>query len=323
MTNLKTAYQGKKVFITGDSGFKGTWLSEYLHLLGAEVVGYSLPQNDIMEAEKLQQAMASERFDFYFHLAAQSQVGIGYSVPKHTYLVNVMGTLHFLQALRHINWPYAAVIVTTDKVYRQNGDNAPFHENDPLGGHDPYSSSKACAEILTQSWLKSYLQGKAIATARSGNAIGGGDYNLGRIVPNFFDCLSRGVPVSIFTNSVRPWLHVLDVVEGYLALGAELPILSVLSPEKSAFNFGPAASEAYTVKQLVEGLATLTGGSYEETQPNFFEEPCIKLSSTRAAVDLDWKPRLDFAAAVYLTAQWYRQPSIETTIAQIKAHANL
>ena len=321
MTNLKSAYSGKKVFITGHSGFKGTWMTEYLCLLGAEVVGYSLPDgNDIMDAERLQQAMASERFDFYFHLAAQSQVGIGYSLPKHTYLSNVMGTLHFLQALRNINWPYAAVVVTTDKVYRHSDRSTPFHENDPLGGHDPYSSSKACAEILTQSWVKSFLQGQRIATARSGNAIGGGDTNLGRIVPNYFDCLKRKVPVSIFTNSVRPWLHVLDVVEGYLALGAHL---AGSLPFMRAYNFGPPISEHHTVKRLVQELMKYNLGEFVETAPNFFEEPCIMLDSTRAAADFGWKSRFAFDQAVGMTALWYEYGTLDCTVAQIKSHANL
>lgn len=325
--NLREAYQGKSVFVTGHRGFKGTWLVEYLRLLGVECIsGYDLKSgNDISNRLVLASAMTSKRHDFFFHLAAQSQVAIGYEQPCDTYKSNVGGTINFLQGLRCVNWPCAAVIVTTDKVYRQSARNIPFVETDPLGGHDPYSSSKAAAEIAVQSWVSSYLAKGGhvnVCTVRSGNAIGGGDPNLGRIVPNFFACAAKGEPVKLWLpNAVRPWLHVMDAVEGYLMAGARLASPYPYCP---AYNFGPSSvTDHRAVKELTLELLKHWHGSYQETAPTFFEEPSIRLNSNLALADLGWKNRISFEDACRLTCEWHKEPSIQSTVRQLKAHANI
>ena len=322
--NLRQAYEGKKVFITGHTGFKGTWLREYLHLLGVDsIFGYDLSDNcDIEDREKLHHAMVSQRFDFYFHLAAQSQVGIGYERPLDTYCTNVLGTCNFLDGLRHINWPSAAVIVTTDKVYQHQLIGHAFTESEPLGGHDPYSSSKACADLAAQSWHQSWFKESSpvwLATARAGNVIAGGDTLLGRIVPNFFHHLKRGEPVKLWMpHAVRPWMHAIDCIEGYLTLGAKLLAREAYSP---AFNFGPSDNGFKghrTVKELTLELIRHCGGTFEQVEPKFFEQRSIFLNCERAWKQLGWKTRISFEDAVRLTAEWHENPGIETTRHQIK-----
>jgi CDP-glucose 4,6-dehydratase len=330
---LERHYQGKRVFVTGHTGFKGSWLCEWLLQLGAEVTGYSLAPatdpalfhqldlasrlkhltGDIREAGRLQRALAEARPDFVFHLAAQPLVTESYARPTETFDTNVMGTLHLLEALRLVQQPCAAVFVTTDKCYENREWVYGYREEDPLGGYDPYSASKAAAELVISCYRRSYFPHHPvkIASARAGNVIGGGDWALNRIVPDCVRSLQRNLPVAVRNpNATRPWQHVLDPLRGYLWLAARL---AGSSPAEncfcSAFNFGPGHDANRTVAELVQEVLRHWPGRWEDrSDPQAVHEArLLQLATDKAHALLSWSPVWSFTDAVRETITWYRE----------------
>ena len=264
-------WKGKRVLVTGHTGFKGGWLSLWLHSLGCEVAGYALPnqdpqsfyaaagvnrfcqnmEGDILDAPSLGRAIALHRPELIFHLAAQPLVRRSYAEPLQTYMTNVIGTLNLFESARQHPCVRAVVNITTDKCYENHEDSRSYREGDPLGGYDPYSSSKACSEIMTSSYRRSYLaeNGFLLASARAGNVIGGGDWALDRLVPDCIRALSTGQTISLRNkDSVRPWQFVMEPLWGYILLGAGL--LSGRRELATAFNFGPDPACQATVAEL-------------------------------------------------------------------------
>jgi CDP-glucose 4,6-dehydratase len=329
-------YRNKKVFLTGHTGFKGSWLAEWLLLLGAEVYGYALEPSsltslfhqlglasrlhhhiaDIRDPSLLEKSLLSFQPDFIFHLAAQPLVRYSYAQPRETYETNVMGTIHLLEALRKLQHlhhssrvPIAAVMITTDKVYRNHGHGICFHEEDSLGGHDPYSSSKAMAEIAIEAYRHSYFKTNSlvrIASARAGNVIGGGDDAEDRIVPDCVRALQKGESIPLrHPRSIRPWQHVLEPLGAYLWLGARLMKEPSLA---QAFNFGPNPKENYQVLDLVlEFLKYWPGDWKDVSDPHaVYEAPLLHLSIDKAVALLGWQPLWTFQETIAQTASWYR-----------------
>jgi CDP-glucose 4,6-dehydratase len=332
---LEQTYQCKKVFLTGHTGFKGSWMLQWLHLLGATVKGYSLaPENnedlyhhiygdslcdsviaDLCQKDTLEKSILDFRPDFVFHLAAQPLVRQSYEMPVKTIEVNVLGTAHVLDAVRKLENSCTVVLITTDKVYENKEWVFPYRENDRLGGHDPYSASKACAEIIINSYLKSFFHikdfsqhNKAVASARAGNVIGGGDWAKDRIIPDIIRALLNEEPVKVRNPySVRPWQHVLESIGGYLLLGAKLKAEPLLF--QGAWNFGPYAEDNKVVEELVvEALKIWGEGSYEKTmlisQPH--EAELLKLDISKATSLLKWKPVYNSSQAINKTVEWYK-----------------
>ncbi len=329
-------YRGRRVVVTGHTGFKGTWLCEWLHGLGAEVTGFSLPaaspslfaqgrwdqriarhvEGDLRDLPALEKVFAQTRPDFVFHLAAQPLVRLSYAQPLDTFAVNVLGTAHVLECLRRMSNPCAAVLIASDKCY-ENPDHEihAFAEDEPLGGSDPYSASKGAMEIVVQSYRRSFFSSPdasvRIASARAGNCIGGGDWATDRIVPDCIRALSAGRPVDIRNPlAVRPWQHVLEPLGGYLTLGAQLSAsLDTPGPLAGAFNFGPGASSNRTVGELVtEILRRWPGGQWQNRPEPGASAECrtLALSIEKAAAILDWRPVWNFRETVDETVQWYR-----------------
>jgi CDP-glucose 4,6-dehydratase len=353
--NLSDVFRGKKVFLTGHTGFKGTWFLWMLKELGAQVKGYALPPDskealfsitqadkacesvlsDIRDREALIREIALFKPDFIYHFAAQALVLDGYKTPVETYQTNVMGTAHLLDALQNLKNPCTAVIITTDKVYENLEINYPYKETDKLGGYDPYSSSKACCEILVSSWRRSFLasehidkHGKALSTARSGNVIGGGDRAENRIIPDLIQAFENNISLLVRNpESVRPWQHVLEPLRGYLMLGA----LMHKHPGQfcDAYNFGPAANDTLTVKELVEtAIQTYRGGRWHTDtslkQPH--EAGLLQLNVEKAKTDLGWTPRFNARTSVEQTIKWYMESKgnpREYTLEQIRKYLSL
>ncbi len=332
--NLHEFYKGKKVFLTGHTGFKGTWLSAILHKLGARVKGYALaPEDskefynvfssaplaesiiaDIRDRNRLKDEVLAFRPDYIFHLAAQPLVLRSYEIPAETFDVNVIGTANLLQALNTLDKKCTTIIITTDKVYENKEQAILYNENDVLGGYDPYSASKACTELVVSSFRNSFFNTgqfashqKAIASARAGNVIGGGDWSKNRIIPDTVVSLSKNEVVRLRNPSaIRPWQHVLEPLTGYLLLGAHLESkpLSFSKP----FNFGPLPEDHLTVKELAE-LVIKSWGSGEmeilsNTQPH--EANLLQLDIRRAMDELGWLPKLDAKQAIEWTIDWYK-----------------
>jgi CDP-glucose 4,6-dehydratase len=316
-------FRGKRVLLTGHTGFKGSWLLVWLRELGAEVAGLALAPattpalfdlidgaklnarhivGDIRDADLVRRAVADFDPEIAIHMAAQALVLPAYADPAGTFATNVTGTANLLDALRHAKRLTHALIVTSDKVYANDGSGRAFVESDRLGGHDPYSASKAACEIVVESFRASYFDGKiALSVGRAGNVIGGGDWAAHRILPDAERALVSGKPLVLRRPAaVRPWQHVLDPLAGYLTL--------IASGKSGAFNFGPDPANRRTVAELIDRFAAANGGKPAcalDNAPQVEEAPYLVLSSEKAARELGWRPKLDFARAVDATAHWY------------------
>jgi CDP-glucose 4,6-dehydratase len=327
------AYSGRRVLVTGHTGFKGGWLALWLRMLGAEVSGLALPPldganlfsiipgdtfahswlRDLRDLEGLKAAIREGRPDMIFHLAAQPIVGISYRDPIGTLTTNALGTALLLEAVRAERSKAAVLVVTSDKCYRNDNTGRPFVEDDPLGGRDVYSMSKAATEMVVASWHASFFsQDDALgplATGRAGNVIGGGDYAEDRIVPDAVRAFEARRPLVLRRpQATRPWQHVLESISGYLALGQRL----LSRPEKARllnFNFGPEFEAERTVQELVDEWLTAWPGSIETqaaTQPAYGEAARLSLDHGKAVRELGWKPVWDFRQTVAQSAPWYR-----------------
>ena len=323
-------WRGKRVFLTGHTGFKGGWLSLWLQSMGAEVHGYALTPPtepnlfteakvgagmahceiaDIRDADKLRLAMQSARPEIVFHLAAQPLVRYSYVEPLETYAVNVMGAVHLLEAIRATPGVKAVVNVTTDKCYENREWVWGYRENEAMGGFDPYSSSKACAELVTAAYRRSFLEsaGVALASARAGNVIGGGDWAEDRLIPDFLRAMDAGSTLKIRSpSSTRPWQHVLEPLSGYLMLAKRLYAHGAEFAE--GWNFGPCDDDARPVSWIVERLAEMRNDVHwqcdESQQPH--EANYLKLDSSKARSRLYWLPRWRLHAALQKTLDWHQ-----------------
>lgn len=337
--SLREFYQGKKVLVTGHTGFKGSWLCEWLLALGADVTGYALAPNtdpalfdqlalasrldhrvaDIRDAEEVARVVKEIQPDVVFHMAAQPLVRLSYQVPLETYAVNVMGTAHVLDALRALRKPCAAIMVTSDKCYENREILHGYREDDSMGGHDPYSSSKGAAELIVSAYRRSYFSDAdcpvQIASARAGNVIGGGDWALDRIVPDCMRSLSRNEVVAVRNpNATRPWQHVLEPLSGYLWLAASLANQnSKASKLATGFNFGPDLTSNQSVATLVEGVISNWPGSWKDcSDPNALHEASrLNLSTDKAFHLLNWRPVWNFTTTLDVTTQWYRDTHLK------------
>jgi CDP-glucose 4,6-dehydratase len=339
-------WRGRSVLLTGHTGFKGSWLSLLLDRLGARVTGYSLAPEagslfeaarvaghvrsviaDVRDLAALKQAVTDAQPEIILHLAAQSLVLASYEAPLETFSTNVLGTANVLEAARAVSTVRAVVVVTTDKVYKNREWIWPYRENDELGGHDPYSTSKACAELVSSAYRDSFLaaRGTACATARAGNVIGGGDWAANRIVPDFVRAVLARQPLVVRNpNSTRPWQHLFEPLEGYLMLAERL----VSDPTAAAaWNFGPPADAVRPVGQLVADLVAGWGEGAawrHEATPQPHEAKLLTLDSTKARHELGWTPRLGYARGLALTVDWYKafargDDAEATTLAQLDA----
>lgn len=329
-------WQGRRVFITGHTGFKGGWLALWLAGHGAKIRGYALDpstqpdlftlasiadvldddRGDVRDYPKLEASLLDFEPEVVFHLAAQPLLRKSYADPLGTYGTNVMGTANLLEAVRKSPGVRAVVCVTTDKCYLNREWTWPYRETDPLGGHDPYSSSKACAEIVAAAYRDSYFPVGAlapdrpgIATARAGNVIGGGDWSEDRLIPDLIRGFHASSPVLIRRpKAIRPWQHVLDPLQGYITLAEQLLLNR---PEAAAaFNFGPSEADAWPVERIANKLAALWGAGarwVQDDAPSVHEAQYLKLDSSKARAELGWRPRLDLETALEWTLDWYRQ----------------
>jgi CDP-glucose 4,6-dehydratase len=352
--DLRRAYEGKKVLLTGHTGFKGAWMALWLEHLGAEVTGYALaPETtpslfdrvevakscrhivaDIRDGARFRSVLAEAKPDIVLHLAAQALVRRSYSEPIATLDTNVMGTAHVLEAVRLEKRPCAVVVVTSDKCYENREWVHAYRENDPMGGHDVYSMSKGAAELVVESYRSSFFppakyaeHGIAIASGRAGNCIGGGDWSLDRIVPDAINALTSGRPIPVRNQwAVRPWQHVLEPLGGYLLVGAKLLELGDHhggpSTYCSPWNFGPAAEDAVPVKELVEALIAEWGsGSWDDkSNPDTpHEAGLLRLSTDKAHALLGWTPRWRGRETFRRTVDWYRAHAHGASNAEMRA----
>ncbi len=326
-------FKGKKVIITGHTGFKGSWLSLWLKMLGATVEGLSLdipskpshfeaanlPKQitdhrvDIRDIESLSALVQKIQPDFVFHLAAQALVRPSYENPLETMTTNAIGSANLLNALRQIDKPVAVVMITSDKVYDNVEWAWGYRETDRLGGKDPYSASKGMAELAIRSFIDSYFSSSdsnvRVGVARAGNVIGGGDWAVDRIVPDCMKSWARNESVDIRSPmSTRPWQHVLEPLSGYLALAVALSNESALHGE--AYNFGPPANQNYPVKELIDEMAkywdNVRWNDISQGQGHLHEAGLLKLNCDKVLVDLGWTPAMQFEQTVQMTVEWYK-----------------
>ena len=332
MKNLTLIFQNKTILLTGHTGFKGSWLTAWLVSLGAKVVGIAdcIPTQpahfmaaqltnkilhhlaDINDYQAVQKIMADTQPDFVFHLAAQALVRRSYADPVQTFQTNIMGTVHVLDALRHLKKPCVAVMITSDKCYDNKEWVWGYRETDVLGGKDPYSASKGAAELAIRAYIESVMRDHShirLGIGRAGNVIGGGDWAEDRIVPDCVRAWSQGRSVEIRRpHATRPWQHVLEPLSGYLALAANLADSPRLHGE--AFNFGPRAEQNYSVRTLLESLKThwsdVVWQDTSDQKNQHYEAGLLKLNCDKALAQLNWQPTLNFEETVKLTAEWYK-----------------
>jgi CDP-glucose 4,6-dehydratase len=352
-------WRGKSVFLTGHTGFKGAWLALWLHRLGAVVHGYALnpptepslfsqarlepllasdTRADLADLEKLKRAMSAARPAVILHLAAQPLVRESYRDPAGTFATNVLGTAHVLEAARGLDSLRAIVVITTDKVYENREWSHPYRESDHLGGHDPYSASKAAAEIVVASYRASFFSGAGggscvpIATARAGNVIGGGDWARDRLVPDCLRAFHQGEPVRLrYPGAVRPWQHVLEPLSGYLLLAQALLGPAGLNFAK-AWNFGPDTAGEATVEHVAQTIAGIVGGGAEvicePTKDAPHEAGLLTLDSSAARAALKWRPVWPLTVALGKTVAWHQsflagRDLREVSLAQIAEYESI
>lgn len=351
---VKDTWQGRRVLVTGHTGFKGSWLALWLHRLGAEVSGVALPPPagpnlfeaariadlvdhhicDIRDPAALVPIIAVARPEVIFHLAAQPLVRLSYEQPVETFATNVMGTIHLMEAARQVGGVDAMVCITTDKCYENREWVWPYRESDPMGGHDPYSSSKGCAELAISAWRRSYFPvegiaagGLALASVRAGNVIGGGDWALDRLLPDLVRAFERGAAPAIRSpDAVRPWQHVLEALHGYLMIAERL--LGDDQQFADAWNFGPADEDARPVSWIVAQMQARWGDAlppapWQGHVPH--EATLLKLDTTKARSLLGWRPALPLSEALDWIVDWHKAVSAggdarPITLGQIDAY---
>ncbi len=353
MMPTRSFWEGRRVLLTGHTGFKGSWTALWLEKLGATVAGFSLaPEQapalfdllrpfssaqstiaDLADHEQLTKVMDEFQPQVVLHMAAQPLVRRSYRKPRETFADNVQGTVNVLDAARYLEGLEAVLVVTTDKVYANSNSGRPFAEDDRLGGHDPYSASKACCEIATSSYRSSFFapRGVGLATARAGNVVGGGDWSEDRLVPDVWRAVRAGRSLELrYPHSTRPWQHVLEPIAGYLLYLEALVTRPGAVPD--ALNFGPApGTPEVTVAEVADAVAKELGADHawvQATGTHLPEMTTLALDASRAITALGWAPRLDPATTLRWTAEWYRDYDVgndarEITLAQIARYEEL
>lgn len=344
-------FEGKTVLVTGHTGFKGSWLSIWLNELGANVVGYALAPHtendnyvvsvigkkiksnigDIRYFDQLEKIFIKYQPEIVFHLAAQPLVRLSYKQPKMTYDTNIGGTVNLLECCRLNGVVKVIINVTSDKCYENNEWIWGYRENDRLGGHDPYSSSKACSEIITSAYRASFFNkgSKFLSSVRAGNVIGGGDWNTDRLIPDCIRALKKGEPIKIRSpHSLRPWQHVLDALSGYLLLASKM--YEDGDKYSGAWNFGSYNQETITVEELVTRIVSdWGGGSFTDVSKQYpqvqHEANLLTLDISKAINLLKWSPSLNVDEAIKYTVDWYKRPSVDYKfcVNQINKYVNL
>lgn len=348
-------YKNKRILITGHTGFKGSWLSLWLYRFGAKVIGYAFEPptrpnlfeicslkdklisltGDIRDLKKLKNVFIKYQPEIVFHLAAQSLVRESYKNPVETYETNIMGTVNILEAIRKTNSVKSCIIVSSDKCYENKNNNHKYIESDPLGGYDPYSSSKGCVELVTKAYLKSFFNLKdkkiktaTIASARAGNVIGGGDWNKDRLIPDCIKAIIKNKPLLIrYPNAIRPWQHVLEPLYGYLLLAKKLYLGN--KEFVGAWNFGAEDKDSKQVRWLVKKISRLWGKDFVwrdyKGHNNLNESQFLKLNSYKAKNKLRWQTQWDLELALEKTVEWYKaycqnKEMLNISLDQIKSY---
>lgn len=325
-------WKNKKVLITGHTGFKGSWLALWLQSLGAHVIGYALPPTtvpnlfelaevkelthsqfgDIRDFDALYNFIHKEKPEIVFHLAAQALVRYSYANPVETYAINVMGTVNLLEVLKRVNCAQAVVVVTSDKCYENREWDRGYKETDSMGGYDPYSSSKGCAEIATAAYRQSFFNDTSplfLASARAGNVIGGGDWAMDRLIPDFLRAIMNKQPLKVrYPSAIRPWQHVLEPLSGYLLLAEHL--YKKRNDFTGGWNFGPDDQDAKSVEWIANHLVHLWGEGarweLDNQEKKLHEARYLKLDISKARSELKWAPRWSLEKALYFTVEWYK-----------------